>query len=74
MIDKYIDFNDILFGLDNYFEFYKDTLPKCYWRKIRSKGKIKKTYIVCYNHLHDMLPSPKMLNTMLRIIGTGGRI
>lgn len=71
---KDIDFNDILSGLDNYLEVYKDTLPKCYWRKNRFKGKIKKTYIVCYNYLHDMLPSPEMVNMMLRTIGRGGRI
>ena len=74
MIDKDIDFNNILFVLDNYFEIYKDTLPKCYWRKNRVKGKIKKTHILCYNHLHNMLPSPKILNIMLRTIGRGGRI
>ena len=69
-----IDFNDILSGLDNYFEIYNNTLPKRYWRKNRFKGKTKKTYIICYNHLHDLLPSPRMINMMLRCIGKGGRI
>lgn len=71
---KDIYFNDILSGLDNYLEVYKNTLPKCYWRKNRVKGKTKKTYIVCHNHLHDILPSPKMVNMILQIIGRGERI
>ena len=63
---KEIDIDVILSGLDNYLKIYKDTSPKRYWRKIRCKGKIKKTYITRYNLIHDLLPSPSLVTMMLR--------
>lgn len=77
MIDdlfKEIDIDDILSGLDNYLKIYEDTSPRRYWRKIRCKGKIKKTYITCYNPLHDLLPSPRLVTMMLRHTVRSGKI
>lgn len=66
MFTDIISVDDILEGLNNYTKLYIDTAPKKYYRKIRTKGKIKKTHIVCVNRLHDYLLPPSLILKPLR--------
>ena len=70
-IFKDIDFTGIF---DNFIEIYEDCMPKKFYRKIRVKGKIKRRYMIRYNVLNDLLPSPGMMRMMLRSIDSRARI
>lgn len=68
---KDIDFTGIF---DNLIEIYEDCMPKKFYRKFRVKGKIKRRYMIRYNVLNDLLPSPRIMRMMLRSIGSRARI
>ena len=53
-------------GLNNYIELFWNTRPRYIYRKIRFKRKFYKKYMLIYNPIHDLLPSPIIVNMMTR--------
>lgn len=71
---KDISIDDVFSGLNSYIDFYNNSRPKVFYRKNRFKGKCKRTYIMRYNPLHELLISPIFLVRSLKMINRGGRI
>lgn len=66
--------NDVFSGLNSYIDFYNNSRPKVFYRKNRFKGKCKRTYIIRYNPLHELLIPPTFFVRRLEKMNRGGRI